>query len=76
MDNAGGSYFGAGKAGLGTYGNGPHSAVPLQQQVQIPSPTRGPTVTQTIDGFEIVSTGYYLQHEGNWHQGGGLQYRV
>jgi hypothetical protein len=74
MDHAGDSFFGAGKAGLGTHGNGLHSATPLQQ-VQIPSPTRSPAVTQTIDGFEIVSTGYYFQHESNWNQG-SLQHRT
>ena len=69
-DNAAGSFFDTGRAGLGAYGNGTQSAVPLQQQFQTPSPTRGPPVTQTIDGFEIVSTGHYFQNEGNWNQGG------
>jgi len=76
MDGAGGSFFGARKAGLGSYGNGPHSAAPLQQRVQTRSPTRAPAVTKTIDGFEIVSTGYYFQHEGSWDQGGGLQHKM
>jgi len=61
------SYPGAGKAGLGAYGNGNRSVVPPLQQLQTPNPTRPPAVIKTIDGFEIVSTGYY---EGNWNQGG------
>lgn len=70
MDHVGDPFFSAGRAGLGTYGNGPLSAVPLQQQVQTPGTTRGPPATHTIDGFEIVSTGYYFQREGNREQGG------
>jgi len=39
------------------------------------SPTRDPAFTQTIDGFEIVSGGYYPQSGGAWNQG-GPQYRL
>lgn len=69
-DNTAGSSFGTGRAGPGAYGNGAQSAVPLQQQFQTPSATRGPAVTQTIDGFEIISPAYYFQNQGNWNQGG------
>lgn len=68
-DDAVGSFLGAGKAGLGVYGNGVQSAVPLQQQFQTPT-SRGTTATKGVDGFEIVSTGYYFQNEGNWDRGG------
>ena len=39
------------------------------------NPTRDPAVTHTIDGFEIVSGGYYPQNGGAWNQG-GPQYRL
>lgn len=71
-DNAGrkrgsaGSFFGEGRTGIGAHGAGPKS--PLQQQFQT-----SPTIAKTVDGFEIVSVGYY-QNEGHWNQG-GPQYR-
>lgn len=68
-DGATGSFFGAGRAGLGAHGNEAQYPVPLQQQFQTPTQARGPVVTKTIDGFEIVSTGYYFQNENNWNQG-------
>jgi len=58
-----------GRAGLGAYGTGAQSAVPPQQQFQTPNQTRERGITQTIDGFEIVSGGYYTQ---KW---GGPQYK-
>jgi len=64
--SAASSFFAAGRAGLGAYGNEVQSTVPLRQQFQTPSPTRGPAVI-TVDGFEIVSTGYYSQNGGNWN---------
>jgi len=68
-DSASGSFSSVGRAGTGAYGNGAQSAVPLQQQFQSPGLTRDPGVTKTIDGFEIVSDGYYFQQEGSWGQG-------
>jgi len=66
-----GSFYSAGRAGLGIHGNGAQSAVSLQQQFQ----SSNPSVTRTVDGFEIVTGGgYYFQNEGNWNQG-GPQYR-
>lgn len=67
-DTAVDPFFDAGRAGAGVYGDGTQSAVPLQHQTS--SPTRSPAVPRTIDGFEIVSMGYYFQNEGNWNQGG------
>ena len=66
-DSYGGSFFGA---GVGAYGTRLQLAVPLQQQIQAPRPTKDPTTAKTTDGFEIVSMGYYQDH---W--GGGPQYR-
>lgn len=65
----------AGRAGFGAYGSESQSAIPLQQQFQNLSPTKGPIVTQAIDGFEIISTGYYFQDEGHWGQN-DRQYRT
>jgi len=65
------SYSGAGRAGLGAYGNEAQSVVPLPRQFQAPGTTRAPAVINTIDGFEIVSTGYY---EHNWNQGGPISH--
>jgi len=71
-DRGTGSFFGAGTSGLGALGNGTQSAVSLPQQFQFQSPhsTKDTTVTKTIDGFEIVSTGYYFQNEGIWNKSG------
>lgn len=67
-----GSFFGAGTSGLGALGNGTQSAVSLQQQfqIQIPHSAKDTKVTKTIDGFEIVSTGYYFQNQGIWNKSG------
>jgi len=71
-DSAAGSFFGAGAAGLGAFGNGSQSSVPSQQhfQVQTPRSTKGTVVTKTVDGFEIISTGHYFQNEGIWNESG------
>jgi hypothetical protein len=66
-DNGSGSFFGAGSSGSGL-GNGTQSAVSLQQQFQTQNSTKDTTVTKTVDGFEIVSTGYYFQNEGIWNR--------
>lgn len=70
-DSSSGSFFGAGTSGLGALGNGTQSAVPLQQQFQFQTPhsTKDATVTKTIDGFEIVSTGYHFQNH-IWNKSG------
>jgi len=64
--NGAGSFSSGARAGLGAYGNRVQSVVPPQQQFQTESPTRPPAGIKTVDGFEIVSTGYY---EGSWNQG-------
>lgn len=66
---AAGPFFGAGSSGLGTHGNGSQSAVPFRQQIQTASSTKDTAVAKTVDGFEIVSTGYYFQNEGIWGKG-------
>lgn len=65
-DSDAGSFFGA---GVGAFGNGSPSAVPLQHQFQTQS-TKGVTVTKTIDGFEIISTGHHSKNESIWNKGG------
>lgn len=65
-DNGSGSFFGAGTSILGTPGNGTQSAVSLHH----PQSIKDTTVAKTIDGFEIVSTGYYFQNEGIWNKSG------
>lgn len=66
------SFFGTGNGSLGNFGNGSHSAVALQQpfRVQTPRSTKSSTVTKTVDGFEIISTGHYFQNEGIWGKAG------
>lgn len=71
-DKDSGSFFGAGTSGLGALGNGTQSAVTLQQQIrtQTSHSIKDTTSTKTVDGFEIVSTGYYFQNEGIWNTNG------
>jgi len=73
--SAGETPSGAGQAGLGAYGSESQSAIPLQQQFQTSSASKGPVVTQAVGGFEIVSTGYYFQNEDRWDQR-NRQYRT
>jgi len=73
--NSGETFYDAGRAGLGAYGSESLPAIPLQQQFQTSSPSRGPVVAQAIGGFEIVSTGYYFQNESHWDQS-DRQYRT
>lgn len=70
-DSTAGSFFGTGVAGLGAFGGGSQSAIPLQNQFQIHTPhSTKDSVTKTIDGFEIISTRHYLRNEDFWTSSG------